>query len=328
MISAGGGQVRPEDLGKTLMHEHLLCAMGGWELDTSASGPDRRDLLAMCVDRVQELQAHGYRAMVDPCPNDLGRDLDLMGEVSARTGFTIIAATGMYNDTGGTNAYWRMKALLNADFVDRLADLMIAELTDGVGGIRPGIIKLATGYGAMTDYERKVFAAGAKAAQATGTPITTHTEGVLGDEQLALLREHGVAPQGVIIGHSCQSTNAAYLDGLAAAGAYLGFDRFGIEEICSDGHRIESLLRLFRQGASEQLIVSQDTVWCLRGAALPPPMAEVMARHEPLHVERVIIPRLREAGLSQADIDTLLIANPRRFFEQAHTHATGACRGH
>jgi len=316
MIATVCGEIGPEDLGKTLMHEHLVCAMGGWELDVDAPGPDRRSLVAMCVDRVQELQAHGYRSMVDPCPNDLGRDLDLMGEVSARTGFNIIAATGLYSEHMGTNAYWRIKSRLSDDFVDRLADLMIAELKTGArNGVRAGVIKLATGTGGITDYERKVFAAGARAALATGAPITTHTEGVLGDAQLALLASHGVPAHRVIIGHSCQSTDHGCLDGLVAAGAWLGFDRFGIEDICSDEQRVASLLRLWRAGAGPQLILSQDTVWCLRGAMLPSAMmVRINSTHEPLRIERSILPRLREAGLGDADFDALLIGNPRRYF--------------
>ena len=79
------GPIPADRLGRTLMHEHLVSGMAGWEQDTLAPGPSRRALVALCIDRVEELKANGYQSMVDPCPNDLGRDLDLMREVSART---------------------------------------------------------------------------------------------------------------------------------------------------------------------------------------------------------------------------------------------------
>ena len=312
------GPIPADRLGRTLMHEHLVSGMAGWEQDTLAPGPSRRALVALCIDRVEELKANGYQSMVDPCPNDLGRDLDLMREVSARTSFHIIAATGFYNETFGGNAYWRMKAMLFPDFVDRLSDLMIHELTDGHDGVKPGVIKLATGAAPMTTYEHKVFEAGARASIATGTPITTHTEGVFGDQQLALLKSLGVPAHRVLIGHCCESNDFDYLDALIDEGCYVGFDRFGYESICSDDQRIESFLRVWHRGACSQTVLSHDSVWCLRGEMLPKHFVEQMAAtSHPMHINRVILPRLKAAGLSVADIDHLFIDNPRRYFETA-----------
>jgi phosphotriesterase-related protein len=315
-ITTVAGPIARQDLGKTLMHEHLVVGFAGWEQDRLAPGPTRRELVALCVERIEELKAAGYRSMVDPCPNDVGRDVDLMGEVAARTGFNIIAATGFYHEAMGANAHWRIKAAYDPDFVDRLAELMIRELTDGVdGGVKPGVIKLATGTGAMTDYEEKVFRAGAKAALATDTPITTHTEAVLGDAQLDLLTGLGVPAHRIIIGHCCGSRDHHYHMALARAGAYVGFDRFGVEDICSDEDRTVSLVKVIEAGGVGRTIVSHDSVWCLRGNPLP---AEVMAKlaqtHTPLRFERVIAPRLQELGVSPAQIETLLVDNPRRYF--------------
>jgi phosphotriesterase-related protein len=318
MITTVTGQIAPEALGKTLMHEHLVVGFAGWEQDRLAKGPDRRELVAICVDRIEELKAAGYRSLVDPCPNDVGRDVDLMGEVSTITGFNIIAATGFYNEAMGANVHWRIKSS-TPDFVDHLAELMISELTDGVdGGVRPGIIKLATGHGAITDYEDKVFQAGAKASLATGAPITTHTEAVLGDVQLQRLTALGVPAHRIIIGHCCGSRDHHYHMALAHGGAYVGFDRFGVEDICSDADRVASLVQLVGAGAIRHAIVSHDSVWCLRGNPLP---ADVVARmaltHTPLRFERAIAPQLEALGVTSAQIETMLVDNPRRYFSGA-----------
>lgn len=311
------GEVPLEALGKTLMHEHLTVGFAGWELDTAAPGPDRRALVALCVDRIEELKAAGYRTLLDPCPNDVGRDVHLMREVAAITGFNIICATGLYTEALGANAYWRVKSARDPDFVARLTDLMIAELTEGVGSrkIRAGVIKLATGAAPMSDYERKVFTAGARASWATGAPITTHTEAVLGHEQVALLSSLGVPAHRIIVGHCCGSRDHGYHMGLARTGAYVGFDRFGVEDICSDEERTASLIQMIRAGALRQLIVSHDSVWCLRGEMLSQAQAARLAeQHVPLRFERVIAPRLKAAGVTDADIDTLLVANPKAYF--------------
>lgn len=310
------GPVPATALGKTLMHEHLVVGFAGWEADSLAKGPDRSELVARCVDQIEALKAAGYSSLVDPCPNDVGRDVDLMGEVSVRTGFNIIAATGFYNEALGGNAYWRMVALYDPDFVDRLAELMICELEQGVdGGLKPGIIKLATGAPAMTPYETKVFQAGAKAALATGAPITTHTDAVLGDVQLSLLKSLGVPAHRIIVGHCCGSRDHGYHMGLVGAGAYVGFDRFGVEDICSDADRTASLLEMLGAGAGQHMIISHDSVWCLRGQMLSPERAARLAKtHTPLRFEQHIAPQLRAAGVEQSEIDRLLTDNPRRYF--------------
>jgi phosphotriesterase-related protein len=316
-VTTVSGAVALGALGKTLMHEHLTAGFPGWETDTLAPGPDRRDLIALCVDQVEALKAAGFRSMVDPCPNDLGRDVDLMGEVAARTGFNIIAATGFYTDKLGGNAYWRTIASFDPEgCVERMAEVMIRELEDGgPGGLKPGIIKLATGTGRITPYEEVVFKAGARAALATGAPITTHTDAVLGDAQLALLQSQGVPAHRIIIGHCCGSRDHGYHMHLAGEGAYVGFDRFGVEGICPDAERTASLLQLLGAGVEQHMIISQDSVWCLRGRMLPKDRMEAMAKvHTPLRFEHHIAPQLRAAGVAQARIDALLIDNPRRYF--------------
>lgn len=312
-IATVTGFVSPAELGKTLMHEHLMVAMAGWELDAPAPGQSWREMVEICCDRIAELQAAGYRTLIDPCPNDVGRDVNLMAEVAARTGFNIIAATGLYNEVLGGNAYWRIKAMRHPDFIDQLADLMVRELTEGVGdsGIRAGVIKLGTGPEPITDYETKVFTAGARASLATGAPITTHSDAVHGDAQVRLLTSLGVPAHKIIVGHSCGNPDHAYHMGIVASGAYVGFDRFGLERICPDEVRTRSLLRVIGAGALRQVIVSHDSVWCHRGQSAP---EGLLATPGPLHFERVIAPQLRAAGVSAADLDTLLVTNPRRYF--------------
>ena len=69
------GTTTPEALGPTLMHEHLLIGYPGWQADTRFESASQADQVAVCVDRIEEIKELGYRALVDPCPNDLGRDI-------------------------------------------------------------------------------------------------------------------------------------------------------------------------------------------------------------------------------------------------------------
>jgi phosphotriesterase-related protein len=312
------GTTTPEALGTTLMHEHLVIGYPGWEAHTSEPGPSRREIVARCVDQIEEMKAAGIRAMLDPCPNDLGRDVELMAEVASRTGFQIICATGLYKESEGGTAYWHFRKNFGP-VVDAMAELFVRELTEGIGetGIKAGIIKVATGPGRMSDYERQIFEAAAKASVATGAPITTHTDsGTVGDVQQRLLTELGVPAHRIIIGHSCGTSDHAYHLGIARAGSYLGFDRFGLDMIHPDAERTKSLLALLAKGAGDRLVVSHDSVWCWRGSPIPKTvdLSAGAGRWHPLHFVRDVAPQLREAGASAAQIEALLVDNPRRFF--------------
>jgi phosphotriesterase-related protein len=317
-IQTALGPVAPEALGRTLMHEHLVIGYPGFESDTIRPGPGRDEMYRICVDRIEELKGLGITAMVDPCPNDLGRDVELTAKVAQKTRFPIVVATGLYKESEGGHPYWAFRALTGGGPA-AIAELFEKELTEGIGntGVRAGIIKVATGAPGISPYERTILEAAARAAAATGAPITTHTDqGRLGDEQQRILTAGGVAPHRIVIGHSCGSDDHAYHLRIAEGGSYLGFDRFGLDMLQPDAKRVESLLRLLRAGRGAQVVVSHDSVWCWRGEPIgnPEAFAAVARDWEPGHFLRRIAPRLKDGGASDDDLELLLRENPRRFF--------------
>jgi phosphotriesterase-related protein len=201
-----------------------------------------------------------------------------------------------------------------------MAELFVRELTEGIGdtGIKAGIIKVATGEGRITDYEYEVLEAAALASVETGAPITTHTDqGTMGVVQQKFLTGKGVPAHRIIIGHSCGSTDHDYHIDILDRGSYLGFDRFGLDVLLPDEQRIQSLVALLKKNWEPRIVVSHDSVWCTRGTPFPEEMLALMdpeVLFNPTHFHRNIIPRLLEEGVSREQIDTLLVANPRRFF--------------
>jgi len=318
-IATVSGETTPDQLGRTLMHEHLVIGYPGFESHTTRPGANPDEQFRICVDKIQQLQDLGYSSMLDPCPNDLGRDVELAAKVGQHTGFQIICATGLYKQAEGGLPYWHFRAQFGP-VLEAMTELFVHELTEGIGetGIKAGIIKVATGTGAITEHERTVLVAAARASVETGAPITTHTDqGSLGDQQQQILTENGVPAHRIIIGHSCGTDDHGVHMGLARAGSYLGFDRFGIELIYPDAKRVASLVKLIKAGAGDRVVVSHDSVWCWKGEPFPP---ELLANlpddiFDPTHFSRNIIPQLREAGVTDEEIDRLLVENPRRFFE-------------
>ncbi|MEO8602874.1 MAG: phosphotriesterase-related protein [bacterium] len=313
------GTCQSDDLGITLMHEHLLIGWPGWESDTAAPAWDRSEAKRLCVDRMLELKALGVTALVDPCPIDLGRDVEFAAEVSQASGVQIVCATGLYKEESGAAPYYKFRAGFT-DTVSEMTETFVKELTDGIGptGIRAGVIKVATGAHKVTDYERAVITAAARAHRATGVPITTHTdEGTMGREQLAILVGEGVDPRRVVVGHSCGSADLRYHVDMLDQGAYLGFDRFGLELLHPDRLRTAALIGLLGIGFEKQIVLSHDTVWCWRGRPLPIPVETLAPNWDPRHVLTRVVPALRDAGVAQAKIDAMLIHNPRRYFAGA-----------
>ncbi len=313
------GPISPKSLGRTLMHEHLAVGYSGWESHTNRLRNSRADMRSICIDRIAELQDLGYQTLLDPCPADLGRDVELMVEVAEATGFNIICATGLYREEGGGAAYWAHKAQYE-DVEGVMEDLFVSELTEGIGstGVRPGIIKCGTGLGGMSEYEAKVFAAVAKTSVATGVPVTTHTDdGAVGDIQQQVLTQGDVPSNRIIIGHSCGTTDTNYHMNIASGGSYLGFDRFGIAALMPDEDRADSMMRLIMEGAGDRIVVSHDSVWCWKGEPFPTyAMDQLSEMMEPTRFDREIIPMLKDRGATEEQIEMLVVDNPRRFFSE------------
>lgn len=315
MIQTVLGPCKADDLGVTLMHEHLLIGWPGWEADAAAPAFQRKEVLKLCIDRMHELKALGLRTFLDPCPIDLARDAEFMAEVAQATGVHIICATGLYKEDQGAAPYFKFRAQFS-DAVKEMTEAFIKELTEGIGstGIKPGILKVATQAHRISPYEEMVLRAAARASNATDTPITTHTdEGTMGREQLDIFAAEGVNLKRVIVGHCCGSADLRYHVDMLDRGAYLGFDRFGLEILQPDRLRKAALIGLLGIGFQNQIVLSHDTVWCWRGRPLPVPESAV-PNWKPTHVFKNIVPALREAGVTQAKIDAMLIDNPRRFF--------------
>src|SRR5437870_13786574 len=98
------GPVASGELGTTLMHEHLMIGWPGWEAEAPADRAARREHAKRCVDRMLELRDLGLATFLDPCPIDLGRDVELFAVVSQASGVRIVGASGLYNEVLGVSA--------------------------------------------------------------------------------------------------------------------------------------------------------------------------------------------------------------------------------
>jgi phosphotriesterase-related protein len=307
-INTVSGSIAPAQLGRTLMHEHVFVEYGGPSPDTSRPSPRRDEIVSVCTGYIEQIRAFNVATLVDPTTIDLGRNVLLIAEIAAKAGFNIICATGIYS----TATYVQMRERLGGSS-EAVAALFIKELTEGIDttGIKAGIIKVVTGAPMISTDEHELLLTAAKASVATGVPIITHTEGILGDEQQRILTGAGVPAQRIIVGHSCISRSFDYHMRIVRGGSYLAFDRFGMPGM-SDEARVAALQKLLDAGCASRLMVSHDSVWYW--VDRPTIGAGAYKDWVPTNFFERIIPLLHYGGATDEHIETMLCKNPRQFF--------------
>lgn len=322
MVQTVTGPIDPSLLGKTLMHEHMYVVFSGAEFDALYKIP-REQIVAECVRKLIDLKEYGVTSVVDPTPIELGRDVTLLREISERAETYIVCATGFYFEAAGLPLYWRARS------VEEISELLIDEIENGIAGtgIRPGVIKCGSSAPAITPLEQKFLEAACVAHKHTGVPILTHTQdGRCGPEQAQFFCKHGVPASKCLIGHCCGNSDPAYHAAVVDQGAYIGFDRCGYRNLMSDADRADGVARLVASGRLDQVMLSQDKpfVWAGRYPLYGTPREtqefdRLRSLGEwPVHPRQLFtefLPLLRERGVTDAQIDEMLIDNPRRYFE-------------
>ena len=226
------GPIEAKDLGKTLMHEHLIYGFCGFQGDYTMGPFDELTCIKENMDWLTPLRDdYGFKTIVDATNNECGRDPFFLAKMATIMNMNIICSTGYYYEPASAYMYWKFRSGF-ADVVAEMAEMMKTEMTVGIGntGIKAGVIKLASSNGEITPFEQKFFEAAARVNQEIGATIITHTElGTMGPEQAKLLIENGANPSDVSIGHMCGNTDLDYHERVLQYGVFDCFDRFGLE---------------------------------------------------------------------------------------------------
>jgi phosphotriesterase-related protein len=295
------GPIDPAGLGVTLSHDHVL--MDGWDIFKSYAVilDDEETAVAELV----RYRVAGGNAICDPTNGGLKRNPAALRRVSEESGVHIVMGAGWYRErvyppeiaTTPTNA---------------LADLLVRELTDGVGdtGIRPGFIgEIGTERGVITPAEERVFRAAARASRRTRCPIMTHTthSGELALEQIALLAEEGIPADRVIISHLGDRRERRGLLAIAATGAWLSVDNLAfIANYSPLSVRADNVAMLWAEGFGERVLLGNDVcevdALAVNGGV---GYGNVLTNFRPL---------LRERGITDEQFHAMTVANPSRAY--------------
>lgn len=330
------GPIEPETLGVTLTHEHLLVDLRVWceepeeddkktfvnaPVEMPTLGAIRRepfgnldncvlDDRALAVDELKKFKKAGGSSVVDCTNNGLGRTPLALREVAHATQVNIVMGSGYY--IGRSHPY---------DMVDRSVDMIADEigrdLMQGVEGtdVRSGLIgEIGTSF-KVRENERKVLRAAARAQRSTGAPISVHLlpwqkNGI---EVLQILESEGANPNQVILCHlSPTSDDLDYHKTLVKKGAYVEYDFFGMEfyvdsigrHLGSDAASVTAIKRLIDAGCLERLLLSHDIAMKIQLTRF--------GGWGYAHLLKNVSPMLSRSGISDEQINTLIVENPRR----------------
>lgn len=309
-----GTDISSDEIGHTLMHEHVFVLNAEIEQNYPWEWHEE-SLIAEAVEKLESAYEAGVRTIVDLTVIGLGRDVSRVRKVADQVRINIVPATGLYTyDDVPMFFKFRGPGLL-IDGPDRLIDYMVRDLTEGIAdtGIRAGIIKCATDAQGVTPGVERVLRAAARAHKETGAPITTHTHAGTerGLEQLDIFRQEGVDFNKVVIGHSGDTTDLDYLRRLLDHGVMIGMDRFGLDLMLDFESRVQTVAALVREGFADQIVLSHDASVYTQNFDIEA-KSRLLPNWNYEHIHREVLPALRERGVTDAQIDQMLVSNPGR----------------
>lgn len=314
-VQSARGPLDTADLGRVLMHEHVFVLTPDSQRQWSDEW-DEEEQVANAIVKLNELAAQGISTIADPTVDGLGRDVARIARIQAEVDLNIIVATGVYTYCDVPNFFAFRGPGIIPGLDDPMVDFFVRDLEEGVRGtaVRAAFLKCAIDHHGLTSGVERVLRAEAAAHLRTGAPIMVHTHPgtQTGLEVMRVLDEEGVAFERVILAHSGDSTDAEHLGSLAEAGFLLGMDRFGIDATLDFESRVAIVVELCRRGFSGQMVLAQDAACYIDW--IDPMFRGALPNWNYLHVLGDVVPALLERGVTESQVDEMLVGNPRRYF--------------
>jgi len=322
-VETVNGPVDAEELGTTLIHEHLInrdeAVQRQWPGAGTFGGiPERAIEAGKELDTAIEVAnlavELGVHTIADPTAMFLGRDVELMRETSEQTGLRVVPCTGIYT-------YDYLPPYFALRDADAMADLFVSDIEQGIQGseIKAAFIKCAADEPGVTENIEKVHRAAARASVRTGAPIMAHSRPAseTAPRQIEIFEEEGVDLSRVQIAHTGDSGDLDYIERVLAKGVFIGMDRFGLELFLPFEKRIATVLALLERGYADRMFLSADS--CATIDWYPPEVAEQMlaaGMAKDWNIKKVpeqVIPALREGGMTDDQLETMMVSNAQRW---------------
>jgi phosphotriesterase-related protein len=316
-LNTARGAIDTADLGVTLMHEHVFILSPDITNNYPEVWGDEAEREAEAIARLNELKSRGVDSIVDLTVIGMGRYIPRIARVAAATDINIVVATGVYtyNDVPMYFHFTGPGGALGD--AEPMVDMFVRDIEQGIAdtSVKAGILKCATDEPGVTPGVERVLRAVAKAHHRTGVPISTHTHAATrrGLEQQHIFAEEGVDLSRVVIGHSGDTTDLDYLEELIGNGSYIGMDRFGVDVYLPFEDRVNTVARMCERGHADKMVLSHDAACFMDW--VPEELLPALPNWHYLHIHNDVIPALKERGVTDEQLTTMLVDNPRRIFE-------------
>lgn len=305
------GRIKPEKLGFTQCHEHLLLSKGRSFQIHPALWMDEPE---KSLKEVLDYKEAGGCTLVEAQPTGCNRVSRGLEEISKASGVHIVASTGFHKLQFYPERHW-----IHELEERKLSEVFEGELTEGMyiqadqqwrqerHPARAGIIKTALDSCGMIEPYERLFRAAVRAHRNTGAPMMVHIEKESSPERLArTLKEWGADPEKIYFCHMDRACSGreAFLQVLDA-GFSLEFDTIGRFKYHSDAFELELFKTFLKLGYENQLLFSLDTT------------RERLKTYTPegvglTYILETFLPAMRESGITERQIEKISVENPAR----------------
>lgn len=304
-------------MGTTLMHEHVFVLSPEIQQNFPEIW-DEEYRVSDAITKLKGLTEVGVDTIVDPTVIGLGRYMPRVQRIAHEVDVNIVAATGIYtyNDVPMYFHFRGPDCLFEEP--EPMTGMFIQDIREGIAGtsVKAAILKCVTEKDGLTPGVERVLRAVAQAHRETGVPITTHTDAHTerGYDQQKVFREEGVDLSRVIIGHCGDTTDQTYLRNLMDAGSTIGMDRFGLDILLDFENRVNTVVDLCKAGYANRMVLSHDTMCHIDWFTEEQRATNVPNWHFK-HIHEDVLPALRDRGVTEDQIEQMMVTNPRRIFE-------------
>ena len=290
------GPKSADELGMILPHEHVFVDLRTPETPGYAEA-EVEAVVALMAPEIARIQALGVTALVECTTGGVGRRADIDLAVSQATGLPIVVPTGNYREP------WIPEWVKTATEAE-LEAWMVRELTQRFdeADYRAGWIKISAGDDDITELEARILRAAARAGAQTNAVIGSHTiSGRVVLQQLDIVEAEGYRADRFISIHSQEEKDFGLNRAVAARGAWIEYDHVGR---APDAEVAGLIVKALEAGLERQLLLSHDLGWydpAKPGGGTPRPYS---------HLGEVMLPRLRDRGITDTALVQLTHRNP------------------
>lgn len=315
------GPVEVNALGVTLMHEHVFVLTPDVLNNFGDQYWDEEERVADAIRKLTTLKESGVDTIVDPTVIGLGRYLPRVARINDQVDINIVAATGLYTFDEIPHFFHYRGPGTMLEGPEPMTEMFVRDIREGIAGtgVKAAFLKCVVEERGLTPDQTRVQHAICETHQETGVPITVHTNSAHQTGRLAidLYAKQGVDLTKVVVGHAGDTDDLDYLKWIMDQGATIGCDRFGLDLFLPTAARVAAIAALCAQGYTDRIVLSHDAACYMdffSGDAAQAALAQAAPNWHFQHIHADVLPALRESGVTDEQITTMLVGNPRRYF--------------